>query len=140
MNWKDLIKAPPAEGYVKNSSKLVTGLLILAGILYYPTKGYGAIVALSLAMFVLMGQKLLISQANKDFADLYQAQNQFKQNGEPDYLRFIQLKANQMLKDNKVLSIKAKQELNQLLAFVEENLAQAEQAQENQESQENLDD
>ena len=43
MNWKDLIKPPPAEGYIKNSSNLVTALFVLAGILYYPTNGLSLI-------------------------------------------------------------------------------------------------
>ena len=55
---KDLIKPPPAEGYIKKvSSNLVTALFVLAGILYYPTNGYGAIIALIAALIVLIGQK-----------------------------------------------------------------------------------
>ena len=65
MNWKDLIKPPPAEGYIKNSSNLVTALFVLAGILYYPTNGYGAVIALIAALIVLIGQKMLIAQTNK---------------------------------------------------------------------------
>ena len=61
MNWKDLIKPPPAEGYIKNSSNLVTALFVLAGILYYPTNGYGAVIALIAALIVLIGQKVLLA-------------------------------------------------------------------------------
>jgi hypothetical protein len=62
MNLKGIWKSPPEQGYIKNSSMLVTALFIIAGVLYYPTDGYGSIIALGLAIFVLMGQKLLISQ------------------------------------------------------------------------------
>ena len=62
MNLKDLIKPPPAEGYIKNSSNLVTALFVLAGILYYPTNGYGAVITLIAALIVLIGQKMLIAQ------------------------------------------------------------------------------
>ena len=55
MKLKDLIKAPPAEGYIKNSSNLVTALFILAGILYYPTNSYGSVIALVAALIVLVG-------------------------------------------------------------------------------------
>ncbi|WP_373766634.1 hypothetical protein [Glaesserella sp.] len=118
MNFKDLLKAPPEQGYIKNSSKLVTGLFIVAGILYYPTDGYGAVIALALAVFVLMGQKLLISQTNKYFIEMYAAKRQFEETGNRDYLEFIRLRGTQMLADNKVLSDKAKREIDVLLGFV----------------------
>ena len=71
LNLKGLIKAPPAEGYIKNSSLLVTSLFIIGGILYKVTGGYGTIIALSVALIVMIGQKLLIDQANGDFRDMY---------------------------------------------------------------------
>ena len=77
MKLKNLIQAPPNETYIKNSSPLVTALLIVAGILYYPTQGYGSIIALAIALIVLVGQKMLLTQTNKDFADMYFAKQQF---------------------------------------------------------------
>ena len=123
MKLKDLIKAPPAEGYIKNSSNLVTALFILAGILYYPTNGYGSVIALAAALIVLFGQKMLIGQTNKDFADMQFAEKQFEQTQNADYLRFIQARATQILNDNKVLSEKGKKELTRLLKFAETALA-----------------
>ena len=123
MKLKDLIKAPPAEGYIKNSSNLVTALFILAGILYYPTNGYGSVIALAAALIVLFGQKMLIGQTNKDFADMQFAEKQFEQTQNADYLRFIQARATQILNDNKVLSEKGKKELTRLLKFAETSLA-----------------
>jgi len=123
MKLKDLIKAPPAEGYIKNSSNLVTALFILAGILYYPTNGYGSVIALAAALIVLFGQKMLIGQTNKDFADMQFAEKQFAQTQNADYVRFIQARATQILNDNKVLSEKGKKELARLLKFAETALA-----------------
>lgn len=123
MKLKDLIKAPPAEGYIKNSSNLVTALFILAGILYYPTNGYGSVIALAAALIVLVGQKMLIGQTNKDFADMQFAEKQFAQTQNADYVRFIQARATQILNDNKVLSEKGKKELARLLKFTETALA-----------------
>ena len=124
MKLKDLIKAPPAEGYIKNSSNLVTALFILAGILYYPTNGYGSVIALAAALIVLVGQKMLIGQTNKDFADMQFAEKQFTQTQNADYARFIQARATQILNDNKVLSEKGKKELTRLLKFAETTLAE----------------
>lgn len=124
MKLKDLIKAPPAEGYIKNSSNLVTALFILAGILYYPTNGYGSVIALAAALIVLVGQKMLIGQTNKDFADMQFAEKQFEQTQNADYLRFIQARATQILNDNKVLSEKGKKELARLLKFAETSLVE----------------
>ena len=118
MNLKDLIKPPPAEGYIKNSSNLVTALFVLAGILYYPTNGYGAAIALIAALIVLIGQKMLIAQTNKDFTEMQLAEKQFQETQNSDYLRFIEARATQMLRDNKVLSEKGKKELERLLTVV----------------------
>ena len=123
MKLKDLIKAPPAEGYIKDSSNLVTALFILAAILYYPTNGYGSVIALAAALIVLFGQKMLIGQTNKDFADMQFAEKQFAQTQNADYVRFIQARATQILNDNKVLSEKGKKELARLLKFAETALA-----------------
>ena len=123
MNLKDLIKPPPAEGYIKNSSNLVTALSILAGILDYPTNGYGAVIALIAALIVLIGQKMLIAQTHKDFTEMQLAEKQFQETQNSDYLRFIEARATQMLRDNKVLSEKGKKELERLLSVVKTHLA-----------------
>ena len=123
MNWKDLIKPPPAEGYIKNSSNLVTALFVLAGILYYPTNGYGAVIALIAALIVLIGQKVLLAQTNKDFTEMQLAEKQFQETQNSDYLRFIEARATQMLHDNKALSEKGKKELERLLSIVKTHLA-----------------
>ena len=123
MNLKDLIKPPPAEGYIKNSSNLVTALFVLAGILYYPTNGYGTVIALIAALIVLIGQKMLIAQTNKDFTEMQLAEKQFQETQNSDYLRFIEARATQMLHDNKVLSEKGKKELERLLSVVKTHLA-----------------
>ncbi len=122
MNLKDLIKPPPAEGYIKNSSNLVTALFVLAGILYYPTNGYGAVIALIAALIVLIGQKMLIAQTNKDFTEMQLAEKQFQETQNSDYLRFIEARATQILRDNKVLSEKGKKELERLLTVVKTHL------------------
>lgn len=121
---KGLIQAPPSETYIKNSSRMVSGLFIIAGILYYPTKGYGSVIALAAALIVMFGQKLLLSQANKDFADMYHAKKVFEETQNLDYLRFIQARSDQMLKDNKVLSDKAKTEIAQLQKYIKPHLTE----------------
>lgn len=125
MKIKDLIQAPPSETYVKNSSPLVTALLIIAGLLWYLSQ-YAAIVALVLALFVLMGQKMLLAQANKDFKEMYAAKAQFETTKNSDYLKYIQLRSEQMLRENKVLSDKAKREIAELQKLVANNLKEDE--------------
>lgn len=117
MKLKDLLQPPPSETYVKNSSPLVTALLVIAGLLWYVSQ-YASIIALVLALFVLMGQKMLLAQANKDFHEMYVAKAQFENTKNSDYLKYIQLRSEQMLRDNKVLSAKAKREIDALQHFV----------------------
>lgn len=125
MKIKALIQAPPSETYVKNSSPLVTALLIIAGLLWYVSQ-YASIAALVLALFVLMGKKMLLAQANKDFNEMYAAKTQFETTKNGDYLKFIQLRSEQMLRENKVLSDKAKREIAELQKFVTNNLKEDE--------------
>ena len=123
MNWKDLIKPPPAEGYIKKFIQFSDPhFFVLAGILYYPTNGYGAVIALIAALIVLIGQKMLIAQTNKDFTEMQLAEKQFQETQNSDYLRFIEARATQMLRDNKVLSEKGKKELERLLTVVKTHL------------------
>ena len=121
MKLSELLKAAvspiPSETYIKNSARLVYGLFIIGGLLYYLTNGYGTVIALALALIVLVGQKMLLTQANKDFADMYQAKAFFEKTQNYDYLRFIMARSEQMLKDNKVLSDKAKNEIHKLQEF-----------------------
>ncbi|PVX39284.1 hypothetical protein C8D76_106106 [Pasteurella langaaensis DSM 22999] len=125
MKLKDLIQAPPSENYVKNSSPLVTALLLIAGLLWYLSQ-YATIVVLLFALFVLVGQKMLLAQANKDFREMYLSKQQFIQTQNQDYLRYIQARSEQMLRDNKVLSDKAKREIAELQQFVAAHLKNGE--------------
>ncbi|AOF52350.1 hypothetical protein BKG91_01120 [Rodentibacter caecimuris] len=119
MKLKELIQAPPSETYIKNSSRLVSGLFIVGGLLYYPTNGYGTLISLALTFIVLFGQKMLLTQANKDFSDMYQAKQFFEQTQNADYLHFIMARSEQMLK---VLSDKAKREIHLLRKYSEDKL------------------
>ncbi|URL02445.1 hypothetical protein L4F92_03095 [Avibacterium sp. 21-595] len=123
MKLKDLINPPENESYLKNSSKLITALFIIGGITYYPTKGYGTVIALVIALMILVGQKLLLSQINKDFADMYFAKEQFEKLGNKTYLEFIVARSSQILQDNKVLSEKGKRELQALQQYATSTLA-----------------
>ncbi|WP_032093319.1 hypothetical protein [Necropsobacter rosorum] len=122
MKFRELFNAPPAEGYIKNSSILVTALFVIGGILYYPTDGYGTVIALVAALIVLFGQKLLISQMNKDLADMYFAKKQYEATGNLDYLKFILARSNQILTDNKMLSDKGKREVQMLQEYAKKAL------------------
>ena len=113
------VKVPPKEGYVKNSSILVTGLMIIGMILYPLTKGYGTIIALSAALIVMVGQKLLIKQAKNDFKDMYYAKEMYLKTKNTEYLNFIMARSKQMINDVKVLSDRAKREIAQLQQFAE---------------------
>ena len=113
------VKVPPKEGYIKNSSILVTVLMIIGMILYPLTKGYGTIIALSAALIVMVGQKLLIKQAKNDFKDMYYAKEMYLKTKNTEYLDFIMARSKQMINDVKVLSDRAKREIAELQQFAE---------------------
>lgn len=114
------VHIPPVEGYIKNSSMLVTGLMLIGMILYPITKGYGTIIALSVALIVMIGQKLLIKQAKDDFRDMYYAKEMYLKTKNKEYLDFIMARSTQMVRDVKVLSNRAKIEIADLQKFVED--------------------
>ena len=116
---ESFVKVPPKEGYIKNSSILVTGLMIIGMILYPLTKGYGTIIALSVALIVMVGQKLLIRQANNDLKDMYYAKEMYLKTKNTEYLDFILARSKQMINDVKVLSDSAKSEIAGLRQFAE---------------------
>lgn len=123
IDFKSLIKPPVKEGYIKNSSTLVTGLFIIGGILYNLTKGYGTVVALAIALFVMIIQKILINQTNKYFQDMYHAKEMYKKTKNKEYLLFIELCSDKIYKEIKVLSIKGKTELEELRDYSKKHFA-----------------
>ena len=114
------VHVPPVEGYIKNISMLVTGLMLIGMALYPFTKGYGTIIALSVALIVMIGQKLLIKQAKDDFRDMYYAKEMYLKTKNKEYLDFIMARSTQMVRDVKVLSNRAKIEIADLQKFVED--------------------
>ncbi|WP_143052904.1 hypothetical protein [Propionibacterium cyclohexanicum] len=107
------------EGYVHGSAKIVTGLLVVACVLYPLTGGWGSLVALVLAIVVLLGRRLLENQAAGDFSDLAEARRQYRRTGNKEYLAFMKARCTQMLNDNKVLTAESKATLNEYLVFVD---------------------
>lgn len=111
------------EGYLKNSSPLVYGLFILAALLYYPTHGYGSVVALILVAVVMAGQQLMLNQVKQDFALMTSAKARFLATGEPDQLDLIEAHASRLLRENKLLTTRAREELAELLTFTQKQRA-----------------
>ncbi|TCP93300.1 hypothetical protein EDC44_12111 [Cricetibacter osteomyelitidis] len=126
MKLNELLKSPPSENYLKNSSRLTYGLFIIAGLLYSFDYKYGAMIALVLILIVMFGQKMMLNQINKDFAEMYYAKKMYEETQNLDYLYFIDLRSQQILQDNKVLSDKAKNEIMALRAYVEPILMKSE--------------
>lgn len=106
-------------GHVYGAAKIVTGLLVVACVLYPLTGGWGSLVALVLAIVVLLGRRLLENQAANDFSDLAQARQQFSRTGNRDYLAFMKARCTQMLNDNKVLTPESKAVLHEHLDFAD---------------------
>ena len=82
------------------------------------TKGYGTIIALSVALIVMVGQKILINQTRNDFRDMYYAKDMYLKTKNTEYLDFILARSKQMTNDVKVLSERAKKEIAELIEFV----------------------
>ncbi|MDO4898962.1 MAG: hypothetical protein Q3965_06585 [Rothia sp. (in: high G+C Gram-positive bacteria)] len=111
-----LDKNRQGEGvYIVSVAPLVTGLMIVAALLYLWTHGWGTLIALVCAVIVLWGRWVLQRQASKDFHDMYTSREGFEKTGKPEYLEFIRLRGEQMLRDNKALTSSAKAEIRVLV-------------------------
>lgn len=93
-----------SEGLTYSMAKPVTGLMILAVLLYPFTRGYGSLVAMVLVVFLIGGRALIEQQVRRDVSDLEEAKRQFARTGNPEYLEFMVLRAGGMLEDNKTLT------------------------------------
>lgn len=105
------------HGFTYSSAGIVSALILIAAIIYPPTEGWGSLIALVLAIFVLGGRQLLERQARKYFWELRQSKEQFQKTHQQDYLRFIRLRGEGLLLDNKVLRPEARTEIEALLAW-----------------------
>ena len=110
------------EGYTYGMMGPVMGLSILAAILYPLTKGYGSIVALVLAIFLLLGRHLIERQVARVGSDLQEARRQYERTHEPDYLKFVELRASGLLEDNKMLTPSTRTWLNEQVEWAQEQI------------------
>jgi hypothetical protein len=121
INFKNIVKPNLEEGYIKNSSTLVTILLIISGITYNITKGYGTLVILIIALFIMVAKKLLTAKANKYFYDMYHAKELYQQTKNQEYLLFIDLSIKKIEKDINIFSNRAKKEISELGKYVSQH-------------------
>lgn len=118
INFRNIVKPNLEEGYIKNSSTLVTILIIISGILYRITNGYGTLIILVIALIIMMGKKMLTGKANKYFQDMYRAKELYHQTKNQEYLLFIDLSIKKLERDINIFSNKAKKEISELGEFV----------------------
>lgn len=105
--------------YIVSVAPIVTAFMVIAALLYVITHGWGTLIALVCALVALWGRWMLQRQAAKDFADMRTSVQGFKATGKDEYLEFIKLRGEQMLRDNKALTSSAKAEIHRLLDYVE---------------------
>ena len=101
-----------SRGYTRSVGVYVTGLMVLACVLYPFTKGIGSIFALILAIFLMGGRAFIEHQVRRDFSDLAEAQRQYERTKNPEYLEFMVLRSEGLLEDNKILTDDSRQALS----------------------------
>ena len=103
-------------GFTYGTHYVVTGLMVLAIVVYPFTNGYGSIVALAVDLIVMVGRRMLENQVIRDVSDLEEAKKQYARTRNAEYLEFMSLRVAQMLNDNKMLRPQTKE---QLIGYVE---------------------
>ena len=107
--------AGPA-GFTYGTHYVVSGLMVVAIVVYPFTAGIGSIVALVVAIIVMAGRHMLETQVRRDVSDLEEAKTQYGRTRNPEYLEFMRLRVQQMLSDNRMLRPESKE---QLIGYVE---------------------
>ena len=92
------------RGYTYSMGKYVTWLMVIACILYPFTRGIGSILALLAAIFLMGGRVMIERQVRRDVSDLEEAKRQYGLTRNSEYLRFMTLRAEGLLEDNKILT------------------------------------
>ena len=92
------------HGYTHSMGRYVTWLMVIACILYPFTKGIGSILALLVAIFLMGGRAMIERQVRRDVSDLEEAKRQYGLTRNSEYLRFMTLRAEGLLEDNKILT------------------------------------
>ena len=110
------------EGYTYGMMGPAMGLSVLAGLLYPLTRGYGSVVALALAVFLLLGRHMIERQVAGVVSDLQEARRQYERTHEPDYLKFVELRASGLLEDNKMLTPSTRTWLNEQVEWAQEQI------------------
>lgn len=114
------------EGYTYGMMGPVIGLSVLAGILYPLTRGYGSVVALALAVFLLLGRHMIERQVTGDVSDIIEARRQFGRTRNTEYLDFTELRAGGLLEDNKMLTRTTRDWLTEQIEWAREEKARSE--------------
>lgn len=103
-------------GYTYGVSKLVTGLMVLGGLLYLLSP-WAMVVCLGVAIMAMLGRRMLERQAGGDFSDLAEAKKQYQRTRNGEYLSFIEARSKQMLRDNKALRPASKDAVKEYLEW-----------------------
>lgn len=102
--------------YVYSVGVLVTGLMVLAGLLYLISE-VAAIVALVCAIIAMWGRWVINRQVVEDLRQMRASKSGYEKHGTKEYLEFIRLRGQQMLRDNKALTPLAKNEITDLMEW-----------------------
>lgn len=105
------------EGYTYSVSVLVTLLMVVAIAAYPLTAGYGSIIALVVALLALVGRHLIEAQSRRDFAAMREAQSMFGRTRNQDYVRYIRLRGESMLRDNRALRPQSRDQIGELVEW-----------------------
>ena len=92
------------RGYTHSVGKYVTWLMVIACVLYPFTRGIGSILALLVAIFLMGGRAMIERQVRRDVSDLEEAKRQWGLTRNSEYLRFMTLRAEGLLEDNRILT------------------------------------
>ena len=110
------------RGYTHSMGRYVTWLMVIACVLYPFTRGIGSILALLVAIFLMGGRAMIERQVRRDVSDLEEAKRQWGLTRNPEYLRFMTLRAEGLLEDNKILTPDSRSLLQDYAQWAHERL------------------
>lgn len=105
---------------IKPVAGIVTGLMVAAAVSYFFLP-VASVVFLFAAIVALAGRWLLLRQVRNDLVDMQRAKKAHSRRQQPaECAEFVRLRSTQMLRDNKMLTSHATQQIKALQAWAHE--------------------
>lgn len=111
--WARGYDADRPEGYTFGMMGPAMVLSVIAALLYKPTHGYGSIVALLIAVFLVIVRHIIEGRVAAAVGEIIEGEDQYKRTRNAEYVEFVELRASGLAEENKMLTSQTREWLQE---------------------------